>query len=191
MLSRRPRYCASATTRSRAPCTRSRRSSRYSVPKAAKASWMPPRSSANHTPQRARPGRSPGPPRCSCCANVMVRHRDTTPAFVTSSRTGPKLQRLGTSSIRGRVFEVDRRQRPVASSIARWMVARSRTNQLSGGAKEQLGILARLAGAALVAKEDAVPILIDDALGFHRSATAGQDGSGLRHPWGSADRSSY
>ena len=37
---------------------------------------------------------------------------------------------------------------------------------LSGGAKEQLGILARLAGAALVAKEDAVPILIDDALGF-------------------------
>lgn len=37
---------------------------------------------------------------------------------------------------------------------------------LSGGAKEQLGILARLAGAALVAKEDAVPVLIDDALGF-------------------------
>ena len=34
------------------------------------------------------------------------------------------------------------------------------------GAKEQLGILARLAGAALVAKEDTVPVIIDDALGF-------------------------
>jgi hypothetical protein len=37
---------------------------------------------------------------------------------------------------------------------------------LSGGAKEQLGIVARLAGAALVAKEDSVPVIIDDALGF-------------------------
>ncbi len=37
---------------------------------------------------------------------------------------------------------------------------------LSGGAKEQLGILARLAGAALVAKEDSVPVVVDDALGF-------------------------
>jgi uncharacterized protein YhaN len=37
---------------------------------------------------------------------------------------------------------------------------------LSGGAKEQLGIVARLASAALVAKEDGVPVVIDDALGF-------------------------
>ena len=37
---------------------------------------------------------------------------------------------------------------------------------LSGGAREQLGILARLAGAALVANEDTVPVVIDDALGF-------------------------
>jgi uncharacterized protein YhaN len=37
---------------------------------------------------------------------------------------------------------------------------------LSGGTKEQLGILARLAGAALVAKEDTVPVVVDDALGF-------------------------
>ena len=29
-----------------------------------------------------------------------------------------------------------------------------------------MGILARLAGAALVAKEDTVPVVIDDALGF-------------------------
>jgi uncharacterized protein YhaN len=39
-------------------------------------------------------------------------------------------------------------------------------DSLSGGAREQLGILARLAGAALVAKEDTVPVIIDDALGF-------------------------
>lgn len=39
-------------------------------------------------------------------------------------------------------------------------------DSLSGGAKEQLGIVARLAGAALVAKEDGVPVVIDDALGF-------------------------
>ncbi len=37
---------------------------------------------------------------------------------------------------------------------------------LSGGAKEQLGIVGRLAGAAMVAKEDSVPVVIDDALGF-------------------------
>ena len=39
-------------------------------------------------------------------------------------------------------------------------------DSLSGGAKEQLGIVARLACAALVAKEDGVPVVIDDALGF-------------------------
>ena len=37
---------------------------------------------------------------------------------------------------------------------------------LSGGAREQLGILARLAVAALVDTHDAVPVMIDDALGF-------------------------
>ncbi|MGD9620294.1 MAG: AAA family ATPase [Mycolicibacterium sp.] len=37
---------------------------------------------------------------------------------------------------------------------------------LSGGTKEQLGIVARLAAATLVAKEDSVPVVIDDALGF-------------------------
>lgn len=37
---------------------------------------------------------------------------------------------------------------------------------LSGGAKEQLGILVRLAGAALVADHETVPVVIDDALGF-------------------------
>ncbi|MGC1151159.1 AAA family ATPase [Mycobacterium sp.] len=95
--------------------------------------------------------------------DVMVRHRDTTRLrYVEPFRA--ELQRLG-RPVFGPSFEVD-----VDSDLC----IRNRTldgctvpyDSLSGGAKEQLGILARLAGAALVAKEDAVPILIDDALGF-------------------------
>ena len=51
---------------------------------------------------------------------------------------------------------------------------------LSGGAKEQLGIVARLAGAALVAKEDAVPVRDRRCAGLHRPRPAGQDGRGVR-----------
>jgi hypothetical protein len=94
---------------------------------------------------------------------VMVRHRDTTRLrYVEPFRA--ELQRLG-RPVFGPTFEVD---------IDSDLCILSRTldgctvpyESLSGGAKEQLGILARLAGAALVAKEDTVPILIDDALGF-------------------------
>lgn len=38
--------------------------------------------------------------------------------------------------------------------------------QLSGGAKEQLGILSRLAVASLVESGEGVPVIIDDALGY-------------------------
>ena len=95
--------------------------------------------------------------------DVMVRHRDTTRLrYVEPFRA--ELQRLG-RPVFGPSFEVD-----VDSDLC----ILNRTlegctvpyESLSGGAKEQLGILARLAGAALVAKEDSVPILIDDALGF-------------------------
>jgi AAA ATPase domain len=95
--------------------------------------------------------------------SVMVRHRDTTRLrYVEPFRA--ELQRLG-RPVFGPTFEVE---------IDSDLCIRNRTldgctvpyESLSGGAKEQLGILARLAGAALVAKEDAVPILIDDALGF-------------------------
>jgi hypothetical protein len=95
--------------------------------------------------------------------SVMVRHRDTTRLrYVEPFRA--ELQRLG-RPVFGPSFEVD---------IDTDLCILNRTvdgctvpyESLSGGAKEQLGILARLAGAALVAKEDAVPILIDDALGF-------------------------
>jgi hypothetical protein len=94
---------------------------------------------------------------------VMNRHRDITKLrYVEPFRA--ELQRLG-RPVFGPSFEVE-----VNSDLC----ILNRTvdgctvpyESLSGGAKEQLGILARLAGAALVAKEDAVPILIDDALGF-------------------------
>jgi hypothetical protein len=95
--------------------------------------------------------------------DVMVRHRDTTRLrYVEPFRA--ELQRLG-RPVFGASFEVD-----VDSDLCilnRTLEGRTVPYEsLSGGAKEQLGILARLAGAALVAKEDAVPILIDDALGF-------------------------
>ncbi|OBI31931.1 hypothetical protein A5709_24060 [Mycobacterium sp. E1386] len=95
--------------------------------------------------------------------SVMTRHRDTTrQRYVEPYRA--ELERLG-RPVFGPTFEVD---------IDSDLCIRSRTldgvtvpyESLSGGAKEQLGILARLAGAALVAKEDAVPVVVDDALGF-------------------------
>ncbi|MDD4867301.1 MAG: AAA family ATPase [Mycobacterium sp.] len=95
--------------------------------------------------------------------SVMTRHRDTTRLrYVEPYRS--ELQRLG-RPVFGPTFEVD---------IDSDLCIRSRTldgvtvpyDSLSGGAKEQLGILARLAGAALVAKEDTVPVMVDDALGF-------------------------
>ncbi len=99
----------------------------------------------------------------SLLREVMVRHRDTTRLrYVEPFRA--ELQRLG-RPVFGPSFEVE-----VDSDLC----ILNRTvdgctvpyESLSGGAKEQLGILARLAGAALVAKEDSVPIMIDDALGF-------------------------
>jgi hypothetical protein len=95
--------------------------------------------------------------------SVMRRHRDTTRLrYVEPFRA--ELERIG-RPVFGPGFEVD---------VDGDLRIRSRTldgrtvpyESLSGGAKEQLGILARLAGAALVAKEDVVPVLIDDALGF-------------------------
>lgn len=94
---------------------------------------------------------------------VMSRHRETTrQRYVEPYRA--ELQKLG-RPVFGPTFEVE-----VDSDLC----IRGRTldnvtvpyDSLSGGAKEQLGILARLAGAALVAKEDTVPVVVDDALGF-------------------------
>lgn len=95
--------------------------------------------------------------------STMIRHRDNTRArYVQPYRT--ELERLG-RDVFGEDFEVD---------VDKELTIQTRTldgctvpyDSLSGGAREQLGILARLAGAALVAKEDTVPVIIDDALGF-------------------------
>ncbi|MCV7218101.1 AAA family ATPase [Mycobacterium crocinum] len=95
--------------------------------------------------------------------SVMARHRDNTrQRYVAPFRT--EIERLG-RPVFGPTFEVE-----IDSDLRicnRTLDGRTVPYEsLSGGAKEQLGILARLAGAALVAKEDSVPVVIDDALGF-------------------------
>lgn len=95
--------------------------------------------------------------------SVMSRHRDTTrQRYVAPFRA--EIERLG-RTVFGPTFEVE-----VDSDLRignRTLDGRTVPYEsLSGGAKEQLGILTRLAGAALVAKEDTVPVVIDDALGF-------------------------
>ena len=95
--------------------------------------------------------------------DTMIRHRDNTRQRYVQPYRG-ELERLG-RIVFGSDFEVE-----VDTTLA----IRNRTldgrtvpyESLSGGAREQLGILARLAGAALVAEADSVPVLIDDALGF-------------------------
>ncbi|MFN8073175.1 MAG: AAA family ATPase [Mycobacterium sp.] len=95
--------------------------------------------------------------------STMIRHRDNTrQRYIEPYRT--ELERLG-REVFGSSFEVD---------VDTELTIQTRTlkgctvpyESLSGGAREQLGILARLAGAALVAKDDTVPVVIDDALGF-------------------------
>jgi hypothetical protein len=105
--------------------------------------------------------------RCASAAallkSVMTRHRDDARLrYVDPFRT--EVHRLG-RIVFGADFEVDVdaelriQSRTLDGRTVPW-------DSLSGGAKEQLGIVARLAGSALVAKEDGVPVVIDDALGF-------------------------
>lgn len=95
--------------------------------------------------------------------SVMNRHRDQArQRYVEPFRT--EIERLG-RIVFGESFEVsiDSDLKICSRTVAGRTVP---YESLSGGAKEQLGIVARLAGAALVAKEDSVPVIIDDALGF-------------------------
>jgi uncharacterized protein YhaN len=106
--------------------------------------------------------------------SVMLRHRDDARLrYVEPFRS--EVERLG-RIVFGADFEVeiDAELRICSRTLAGCTVP---YDSLSGGAKEQLGIVARLAGAALVAKEDGVPVLIDDALGFtdaHRLTKMGE-----------------
>ncbi len=95
--------------------------------------------------------------------SVMTRHRVATRLrYVDPFRN--QVERLG-RIVFGDTFEVeiDSELRICSRTLSGRTVP---YESLSGGAKEQLGIVARLAGAALVAKEDSVPVVIDDALGF-------------------------
>ncbi len=95
--------------------------------------------------------------------SVMARHRDNTRLrYVEPFRA--KVERLG-RLVFGESFEVqvDTDLRICSRTLSGRTVP---YESLSGGAREQLAIVARLAGAALVAKEDAVPVIMDDALGF-------------------------
>jgi AAA domain len=95
--------------------------------------------------------------------SVMARHRDATRLrYVDPFRN--QVERLG-RIVFGDSFEVeiDSALRICSRTLAGHTVP---YESLSGGAKEQMGIVARLAGAVLVAKEDSVPVVIDDALGF-------------------------
>jgi len=94
---------------------------------------------------------------------TMTRHRDNTrQRYVAPYRA--EVERLG-RTVFGPTFEVEVDTN--LTILKRTLEDRTVPyDSLSGGAKEQLGILARLAGAALVAAEDTVPVVIDDALGF-------------------------
>jgi DNA repair exonuclease SbcCD ATPase subunit len=95
--------------------------------------------------------------------DTMMRHRDNArQRYVKPYRN--ELERLG-RMVFGPSFavEVDSNLTICSRTLDGCTVP---YESLSGGAKEQLGILARLAGAALVAEEDTVPVVIDDALGF-------------------------
>lgn len=94
---------------------------------------------------------------------VLTRHRDDTRLrYVEPFRA--EIERIG-KPVFGATFEVD-----VDTDLrvcSRTIEGRTVPfDSLSSGAREQLGILARLAGAALVAREDSVPVVLDDALGF-------------------------
>ncbi|WP_299563641.1 AAA family ATPase [uncultured Mycolicibacterium sp.] len=95
--------------------------------------------------------------------DTVLRHRDTARQRYVEPFRG-EVERLG-RLVFGESLEVE-----VDNTLAiRRRTLDGRTVEyeaLSGGAKEQLGIITRLAGAALVGKDDSVPVVIDDALGF-------------------------
>ena len=77
---------------------------------------------------------------------------------------GRRLDQLGAivfgESVR---FDVDDDLNVVSRTVEGVTVPR---DALSGGAKEQLGLISRLAVATLVDEADGVPVIIDDALGY-------------------------
>lgn len=95
--------------------------------------------------------------------DTLGRHREAAhQAYVRPYRE--EIRRLG-RAVYGDSFDVE-----VADDLTIASRALEGTSvsfdQLSGGAKEQLGILSRLAVARLVESGEGVPVIIDDALGY-------------------------
>lgn len=95
--------------------------------------------------------------------DTLGRHREAAhQAYVRPYRE--EIRRLG-RAVYGESFDVE-----VADDLTIAGRALDGTSvsfdQLSGGAKEQLGILSRLAVARLVESGEGVPVIIDDALGY-------------------------
>lgn len=94
---------------------------------------------------------------------VMARHRDE----AHEQYVAPFTERI--NSLGRRVFGPD-----FTVDVSPDLLVRHRTldgitvpfESLSAGAKEQLGLLGRLAAAQLVDPEDGAPLVLDDALGF-------------------------
>lgn len=110
---------------------------------------------------------------------TLGRHRDAAhSAYVRPFRD--EIRRLG-RRVYGEAFdvEVDDDLTIVSRTLAGTRVD---FDQLSGGAKEQLGILARLAVAGLVDTDDGVPVIIDDALGYTDPARLRSLGTVLAAP---------
>lgn len=97
-------------------------------------------------------------------------------AYVAPLRDG--IERLGRHvfgpSLRA---EVDDSLRVVSRTVDGVTLA---VEQLSAGAREQIGLLVRLATALIVAKDGGVPLVLDDALGFSDEARLESMGAVLR-----------
>ena len=94
---------------------------------------------------------------------TLSRHRDATrKAYVQPLKE--RIERLG-EIVFGAGFkvEIDDDWRLVSRTLNGQAIP---FDSLSVGAREQLGIITRLAAAQIVAKEGGVPLIIDDALGF-------------------------
>jgi len=95
---------------------------------------------------------------------TMIKHRENTQQrYVEPFRT--ELERLGSIVFRNESVKLD--INPDLSIESRTLDGRTVPyGSLSTGTREQLAIMVRLTGAALVADTDTVPVVIDDALGF-------------------------
>jgi len=122
-----------------------------------------------------------GPQRQAAAAQLLYRtlseERDAMrKAYVAPLREG--IERLG-RTVFGPTFqvEVDDKLCVVGRTISGVTVS---LQQLSTGAKEQMGLLVRIAVASIVSRDGGVPLILDDALGSTDEARLAAMGAVLR-----------